>query len=375
MSNKIQRKKARRKGFQRFTKLFAGNTSEAAALRLEFEDPASPDQTSSLFAPTVLRFTRKAYPTSPPAHRIISDYLSWFNKLPARERPAAISESIANRQRAASSRAWQRYNIVKDVLLNPDDPLTIRRAREIYSSISTYVATSYIKENEYPKRHRWIYDSKSAGRKWRQHITKGDLPDKRNKRKPMHFVKEKELRFDVKPEESAKFVDGDGNLVMLVIRNFCLSEELLKWADDVANRNVGDRKSIRLEDAGSIVMAGWSAGARSAPQFHWVRNLLKKTAETEAHKLAREGASAFALMWNMCRGILPAVVIEDIERFIETSGIHRMDVGEDGSGPTGQYTVPIDGGWATFRNAAMAPPCGVFARNYARQVESTACVH
>jgi hypothetical protein len=129
---------------------------------------------------------------------------------------------------------------------------------------------------------------------------------------------------------------------------------------------------LQLEDAGGIVMSGWSAGARSSPQFDWVRNLLRKTSPDADAQLRFEAASAFALLWNLCQALLPPEVIQDFRNFIDDSGIYRMDPSAATGNPAQQYEVLTEEGPVLFRNAEMAPPCGVFARNYARLVSALA---
>ncbi|KAE9384480.1 hypothetical protein BT96DRAFT_780120, partial [Gymnopus androsaceus JB14] len=60
--------------------------------------------------------------------------------------------------------------------------------------------------------------------------------------------------------------------------------------------------------------------------------------------------------------------VEDFEGFIRRLGIYRMDPGIHGGGLERQYTIPINGVNIVFNNAEMAPPQGVFGRNYARHV-------
>ena len=49
------------------------------------------------------------------------------------------------------------------------------------------------------------------------------------------------------------------------------------------------------EDAGHLSLAGFSAGARSNPQFHWARNLIRKLSPEAALSFRQRQSSAFAL--------------------------------------------------------------------------------
>ncbi|KAK7047955.1 hypothetical protein VNI00_006283 [Paramarasmius palmivorus] len=375
MSTPRQRRRKRLKGFQAFTKLFSGNNDEAAELREEFADPLSFDQPNSRWREEIMKFVGPAYETPPGPRALLNDYLSWFYKLPYNNQPVAIRLANQAREYGVKLNTWTRYITVKDLLLNPRDIGARARYETILDDLPTRTVVDYDQEHEYPPRDEWIYDCKEAGEKWRFHITEGPQPDRRIKRKEMHEVDLKELDHDIGPKQSVRFVDGEGALVLLVIRDFCTSDAACEWADSVALRNVDDRRSIRLEDAGSIVMSGWSAGSRSSPQFHWARNLLRKASPEQAEKLAYEASWAFALFWNLCKAVLPRPIIEDFETFIRESGIYRMDPGTVGEGPEGMYSIMTEEGWVTFRNVEMAPPCGVFAKNYARATHNESQPH
>ncbi|KAK7025963.1 hypothetical protein VNI00_015792 [Paramarasmius palmivorus] len=375
MPSNRRRKRERSKGYPPFTKFLSGESDDAVHIRSEFEDPLALDRHDSRFREVLLQYVGKGYTDTPTSQELLNDYLSWFFKLPLEKRPPSIVHANQKREEALRSSAWVRYIAVKEMLLNPEHQRTKQRAESIMSSIPTYTAVSHDEEHEYPPRDVFIYDSQDAADKWKKKITRGRLPDKRKKRKGMHKVDLEQLLHNVKEGENARFVDENGSLVFLVIRDFCPSQKIQQWADAVANRNVDERKCIRLEDAGSIVMSGWSAGSRSSPQFHWTRNLLKKVTPAEAEDLAYEASSSFAVFWNLSRCILPAEIIDDFDRFIEDSGIHRMDSAVMGDGAPSQYTIPTEEGWATFRHAKMAPPCGVFARNYARATHNESQPH
>ncbi|KAE9383152.1 hypothetical protein BT96DRAFT_844479 [Gymnopus androsaceus JB14] len=102
--------------------------------------------------------------------------------------------------------------------------------------------------------------------------------------------------------------------------------------------------------------------------FDFVRNFLIRLDEDNKHDQRVEAASVFALFWNLIRSYGPRDVVEDFEGFITSLGIFRMDPGIHGGGPERQYTIPINGINIVFDDADMAPPQGVFGRNYARHV-------
>lgn len=145
----------------------------------------------------------------------------------------------------------------------------------------------------------------------------------------------------------------------------------------------GELFAFQKEDAGCIVIAGishllffkslliaispgWSAGALSKMHFGWVRNLPPSTDAAKKEACHIETSAIFALFWNLIRSYGPREVVDDFETFMEKSGIYRMDPGFCGSGPEGQYAVPISDTEVLFSHANLAPPQGVCAQNYSR---------
>lgn len=122
---------------------------------------------------------------------------------------------------------------------------------------------------------------------------------------------------------------------------------------------------LQLDDPGTMVQVGFSAGSRSAPAFDWVRNLPAKIDPTERDKMNKNISAAFALFWNLCRFWLPPVVINDIDKFMEDTKIYPMDGSARTGKLSGKYEVIVDGVEFEFTDARLAPPAGVVAQNYA----------
>jgi len=131
----------------------------------------------------------------------------------------------------------------------------------------------------------------------------------------------------------------------------------------------------QLEDPGSLIQIGYSAGARAAPAFHWVRNLTKKLPDQVVADKDYQSSSAFALLWNLCRNFLPERIMGDFDVFLEHCNMVRMKSGQgaavefiagEGVGTHGEYTVHIGDAEFIFKDAEMAPPSGVFGQNYSR---------
>ncbi|KAF9066655.1 hypothetical protein BDP27DRAFT_1197367, partial [Rhodocollybia butyracea] len=221
----------------------------------------------------------------------------------------------------------------------------------------------------YPPPRRWIVENQSIWDLWSYQINHAPQPDVRISRKSMFLVDLAKLDFDIGPDESAIFEDEKGELVAMVISDFCKCEKVLHWVNEIVLLNVALEKN--KEDAGSIVICGWSAGLRSRTHLDLARNLESKhkLSPSQKSKLQYKSASVFALFWNLVKSLGPAEVVADLEKLVKDNNLYRMDTAIANGGKQHTYTIDVDGGVPlTFHNAELAPPSGVFARNYVRAV-------
>jgi hypothetical protein len=114
------------------------------------------------------------------------------------------------------------------------------------------------------------------------------------------------------------------------------------------------------------VQVGFSAGARDAPAFDWLRNLPKKTDPALSTDMNCNISAAFTLFWNLCCFWLPDKIISDIDNFMEETNIYLMDGNPRLGKLEGKYEVMIGDVEFEFTNACLAPPAGNVSQNYAR---------
>ncbi|KAJ3875338.1 hypothetical protein F5051DRAFT_333991 [Lentinula edodes] len=274
-----------------------------------------------------------------------------------------VLEALDESKCKAREQAAAKRELVVRLALNPESPRCREWAESRLRNIPAHAVAPL--EEEYPPRDHWIVESQSIFDKWEDHILRGKQSDARKTRKELFMLDEKKLKHDIFENESASFRDEKGELICVAMRDFCSDRGITTWADRIVLKNVEMEKNIRKEDAGCIVISGWSAGAISRPAFNWVQNLTKKIPDDEKRGIRYEASSVFAVFWNLVRAHAPREVIDDLEEFVIKSGIYRMDEHVHGGGGEKKYTVPVNGVELTFSGADMAPPSGVFARNYA----------
>ncbi|KAF9061533.1 hypothetical protein BDP27DRAFT_1235073 [Rhodocollybia butyracea] len=316
----------------------------------------------------ILAFLAKHLPDTAPDHSL-SNFKSWV--VQSRSYISRVVRDPVEAQATSTQkvRNQRKKKLVKQLLLNTHNDCINTAIGKLQKLIPTHVVKR--KVVPYPPSNYWIVESQEIWDLWRYRITTAPQPDACIRRKPMHMVDESKLAYDVHGKESAIFVDEKKNPVAVVISELCDSEEILFWANEIVLLNVALERNVRKEDAGSIVISGWSAGSRSRMHLDFARNLKSKSklSALEKHELQYKSASVFALFWNLVKSFGPKEVVEDLEEFVKENDLYRMDTSYVQNRKSQTYTIDVgDGVPVTFHNTDLAPPSGVFARNYARCV-------
>ncbi|KAF8351718.1 hypothetical protein F5887DRAFT_874065 [Amanita rubescens] len=222
----------------------------------------------------------------------------------------------------------------------------------------------------YPPRNHWVIESQAILDLWKRELCHGKLHNKRTKRHPIHFLDPSKLAANIGPTEDAFIYDAaTKELICVIIRNLSSLVGPLEWVDYIVQEALVYRKPTRLDDAGSFVQVGFSAGARHSPAFDWVRNLPKKTDPDLRDDMNRDISSAFALFWNLCRFWLPDTIIADFDQFMQDTNIFPMNSNPSALGMLdGKYTILVDDTEFEFTDARLAPPAGNVSKNYARAI-------
>ena len=100
-----------------------------------------------------------------------------------------------------------------------------------------------------------------------------------------------------------------------------------------------------------------------------MKNLLStKVPQLEQDVANIRVSSVFAYSWNLIRRRLPAEVLDDFDNFLNEAGIVRMDANSlmrDARGKT-LYFANVGDANLMFHGAELAPPTGIFGKNYSR---------
>lgn len=97
----------------------------------------------------------------------------------------------------------------------------------------------------YPPLGHHISESPEIHNNWEGHLATGHQPDTRKQRLPIVDLDPANLTIDIGPDESAFLETKSGQLVGLVIRNFCGSKSAVAYADAAAAAQLPNRRNVR----------------------------------------------------------------------------------------------------------------------------------
>ncbi|KAL4065051.1 hypothetical protein J3A83DRAFT_4190494 [Scleroderma citrinum] len=219
------------------------------------------------------------------------------------------------------------------------------------AGIQDVMVVEWYKADIYPPKGYWWYEKEIIKERWEPLVQEGKQADKRKKQYPLFQVNQSALQHYIGVDEQAIIKDSKTDeIIAIILRNFCKEQSVLTWVDKKVHEIVAKKKSVRLEDPGKIVLAGYTAGSLSVPQFDWARNLLlsQSMSSAEVDQLNFETSSIFVLLWNLCRAHLPLEVIGDVDKFLNRENMVRM--GSDmkrGMGHTEQQPYKYAFSWTT----------------------------
>ena len=265
------------------------------------------------------------------------------------------------RKNCEEKRAF-RNKLIRDLKLQ----LTPEQHNQILDNIPVYYIDRL--STPYPPLNTWIYETDIIGEQWRDQIEYGKQADSRQSRKPLVKLDFGKLQHNVEITSNAVFRDSKTNeIIGLVLRNFVGREDVRQWASMIIDDSTKMKKSARLEDTGTIVLEGYSAGSRSKPMFGWVKNFTGKVdAKTYLDQKYR-ASSLFALFWNMSVKVLPLEISDDINQFLTDNPMYRMDAGAEGKSEM-RVSIWIGGYEIDFLDLELAPPSGALGHNYSRHI-------
>ena len=206
---------------------------------LELLEASTTPENEVLFVDALLPLIPAAVHQNINRATLARDFFAWC-KHPGVNCPLKLQEALDKCIKHKNAHRQLKRTFIQNVRLNwePD------QRQEYLTSIPTTKVTTF--SEPYPPLGHWVYESSSIRNKWEYQITEAPQPDKRKKRYPMLELDPKKLAHDIDADTSMIFSDEADKLVGLVFRNFCPDDDAISWLDDVIEKAVSKRKSIRV---------------------------------------------------------------------------------------------------------------------------------
>ncbi|KAF7784937.1 hypothetical protein Agabi119p4_1102 [Agaricus bisporus var. burnettii] len=224
----------------------------------------------------------------------------------------------------------------------------------------------------FPEPGKYVCEDEAIKSLWNHRLMEARQADKRLKRCEPVVIDLSRLTRDVQVTEDLVIRDsGTGEIVLMVVRHFSRNIDTIDWMEDIVAEATEICRNIRKEDPGHLSIAGFSAGSRSQPQFHWARNIIRKLPPEAAFDFRLRQSYAFALFWNMLLKRLPAEIMDEWNGWIDQEmlpGMHPSWTGGGRGDTAGECIFPVYNGHVKLSAAKYAPPAGVMAQNYSRAV-------
>ncbi|KAJ2933961.1 hypothetical protein H1R20_g3129, partial [Candolleomyces eurysporus] len=274
--------------------------------------------------------------------------------------PPIVERALSARRVERTQARWSLRQLARNVFIQ-SYPTTYITARNALVKLEFNALPP---REEYPPRGHWVASTPGIYKTWHQYLANCKLPDKRMKRKPVHLLERDRLSYSIPAELSCLIYDKKTKeLTMVIIREFCGVPAILRLAMEIVSRAAGVRRSVRKEDSGTLMLAGYSCGSRSAPAFGITRNF----ESGEGAKAEKEDNIAIsqilAYFWARAKGRYPSEVIEDLENFYDKYNIPRFDPDWPASATrSANLSLKLDGCEYTFKDVERAPGCAILCQ-------------
>lgn len=151
--------------------------------------------------------------------------------------PGAIAEIIAARSEDVKERAKAKQRFIAGLGLHPSTPRTA-------DALPRYDVSPL--PTPYPPLGEFISETEAIHRKWSRFFRRAKQADGRLPRRPVHRLDPSQIQLTVPADKSCTIYDSStGELIGVVIRNFCPDPDVVEWAEEILEQGVGWKKSVR----------------------------------------------------------------------------------------------------------------------------------
>ncbi|KAI0720923.1 hypothetical protein C8Q72DRAFT_898264 [Fomitopsis betulina] len=269
----------------------------------------------------------------------------------AKDLPGHLRAAIAYRARKVQLQRRAHARFVSWLGLRP-----MAEADKV-TALESLAPTIYLPSlsTPYPDLFHWVCETAEIAELWDDWVHKAKLADQRMSRRPMLIEDPEKLAIIIAADQNAIIRDSEtGEIVALVIRDWCADPAVVVWVNSVVAQAVGLKRHIRVSI--SLILLSL---------------LDDKSAQKEdPGKLVLMAVSSnFALFFNSMDACLPNELLTDLREYLRSNNLCRMDGNRAmGAGAMGMSVLRSEGSEViAFAHEKLAPPSGVMGANYAGQ--------
>ncbi|KAK1216074.1 hypothetical protein PQX77_002830 [Marasmius sp. AFHP31] len=121
---------------------------------------------------------------------------------------------------------------IQDVLVPSSSGSTKDYADRVFAQVRVIcIGNTALEREPYPSKDVWMVELEAIRQKWEALLWDCVPADMRLKTKPIMMVDIKKIDYDITPDESVMFINTKGEVLFLVLRNFCSVKEVTAWCD------------------------------------------------------------------------------------------------------------------------------------------------
>ncbi|MCJ1287173.1 hypothetical protein MMC26_006521 [Xylographa opegraphella] len=238
------------------------------------------------------------------------------------------------------------------------------KSEAFIAKIPRYGFKALSEENMSPPKNTWALEEGTSELVERYLATKPPA-DIRDKRYTVRYIASLAWRKVIGPEESVVLVDyHTRDIFAVVLRDFIELPSVLSRFDKASAQHIAIGRNVRKGDPGHMAQYGYTAGARSAPNFAWARNLDRKYSYDFLASHNHEMMSAHTLVWNIATKKVPASVIAGFRA--ACADMPKGDWNTHGVLTEGRVSVDAFAAQHEISGLELGPSSGVCAGVYSR---------
>jgi hypothetical protein len=169
---------------------------------------------------------------------VLQVFLAWCSNSSAV--PPEVHSAVQSRRASATRHRLKKRRLIARANLNSKRPIGGAGSCEVPTEVVNEPARPY------PPPGFWLFESEAIRKKWKYALEEGKQADSRKPRMPMLRLDMKKIHHNVRFDESKIYTNSSGEVIAIIIRDFCPHAGLVSWGDDAVKESVPLHRSCRV---------------------------------------------------------------------------------------------------------------------------------